>query len=272
MKQLWFGTLAVGLLASGALATPTINVGNTVVAPGLGGQKVALSVSGGDAVQGVNLNAEIADGGPAFGGTVNGPSIAALDILTGTIFAANNTGQQDFSGFPTQVYAGAVTTNAQLGISVNASGLLATFTFDSTGVATGTYPFRLVGLQYKNAQGQSISGDTDFAGTPSSITNGNLIVTYPGDFNLDGKVAFSDLVTLAGNYGKPGTYAQGDANHDGVVNFQDLVVLAANYGKTININPPAPATAFAATSPVPEPAALGAVALAATLLIRRHRD
>jgi len=54
-----------------------------------------------------------------------------------------------------------------------------------------------------------------------------------GDVNGDGTVNFADLVTLAQNYGKAGSYSQGDLNGDGTVNFSDLVILAQNYGSTV---------------------------------------
>lgn len=97
----------------------------------------------------------------------------------------------------------------------------------------------------------------------------------PGDTNLDGKVDFTDLVTLARNYGAAlnpaqlGWY-QGDFNGDGKVGFDDLIILARHYGQTID-NLPVPqfaadfhvdlARAFAA---VPEPSA-AALLIAAVL-------
>lgn len=54
----------------------------------------------------------------------------------------------------------------------------------------------------------------------------------PADGNLDGVTNFTDLVTLAAHYNKPGTFAQGDYNYDGMVDFTDLVLLAQNYGLT----------------------------------------
>lgn len=51
-----------------------------------------------------------------------------------------------------------------------------------------------------------------------------------GDSNRDGKVDFSDLTTLAQNYGLTGrTLATGDTNYDGKVDFADLAALAQRY-------------------------------------------
>lgn len=56
-----------------------------------------------------------------------------------------------------------------------------------------------------------------------------------GDLNGDGRVGLSDLIILAQNYGKAGTftYAQGNITSAGTspeVNLGDLIILAKNYG------------------------------------------
>ena len=90
-----------------------------------------------------------------------------------------------------------------------------------------------------------------------------------GDADDDGKVDFTDLVTLARNYGKAGTWATGDFNADGTVGFDDLVILARNYGQTIG----ASAGAALVGAVVPEPT--GALALcgaAMAMLLPRRRS
>ena len=56
-------------------------------------------------------------------------------------------------------------------------------------------------------------------------------MTTAGDADLDGIVAFADLVRVAQNYNSAagGTWTGGDFTHDGRVDFADLVVLAQNY-------------------------------------------
>ena len=62
------------------------------------------------------------------------------------------------------------------------------------------------------------------------------------DINLDRSVGFSDLVTIAQNYGKTGmNFTQGDVNADGTVSFADLVIIAQNYGKSVPATAPTPA-------------------------------
>jgi hypothetical protein len=272
--HLCVGTL-VALLCSTTFATPTVVVGNKVLAPNFAGQTVRLSVTGGDQVQAIDLNAEIADGGTAAGDmSATGPAFTAANLVTGTIFASNNSGQQDLSSFSQspQIYSGAVVTNTG---TVSASGLLAVLTIDTTGFSTPNtaFPLRLKGFSNGN-----FSGDSDFVSNvsedvilPSNITNGNLIIGYPGDLNLDGAVNFNDLLSLAQNYGHTGaTYAQGDINHDGAVNFNDLLTLAQNYGNSVNTGIAPPAVAFAASS-VPEPSSLGAaLTILATCALRRR--
>lgn len=71
-------------------------------------------------------------------------------------------------------------------------------------------------------------------GVVSPFAADTILITRAlyGDANLDGKVNFTDLVTLAAHYGKlsGASWDLGDFNYDGKVNFTDLVTLAANYG------------------------------------------
>jgi len=68
-------------------------------------------------------------------------------------------------------------------------------------------------------------------GTNAAIGGFTFDLPLPGDANLDGKVDFTDLVTVARNYGatiNPGQFNwyYGDFNGDGKVGFDDLVILA----------------------------------------------
>ena len=79
-----------------------------------------------------------------------------------------------------------------------------------------------------------------FAVSPGGITIG--YARY-GDTNLDGKVDFTDLLTLAQNYGRTNAYwDQGDFNYDGKVDFADLLKVGQNY------NAPLPLAAAAAST------------------------
>jgi len=160
--------------------TPVIDVGHHVLLPDTPGQTFQVSVTGGDLVQGLNFNLQVADGGPEWGGVIDGPAIEALDILTGTIFDGNNTGTVDLDGGPPSgsdiapQYEGRSTTTDSG--SVPASGLLATVTIDTTGFSSGTWDLFL---------SNTLNGPTDFAGLPASITDGSIRV-----------LAFTDLGTV----------------------------------------------------------------------------
>ena len=289
MRFLLCMSLAAGVLSSAATAqtstVPSVVVGNHVLAPGLPGQTVQIFVTnsntGGFQIDGTDVSAAVADGGPTYGGVAGPqfpstpPAAPGVDLITGTIFASNHGDQQNIDVFP-QYYHGGITTSSG---TVNANGLLATLTFDTTGIAPGIYSLKLAHfkppLAGPSGNDTDLGVDQNFEPILPTVTNGNLIVTYPGDANFDGSVGFDDLVTLARNYGHNGaTWSTGDFNNDMNVGFDDLVVLARNYGKSININPapPSAVAAAAALSPalVPEPASVAVFALLAGMLCRRR--
>src|SRR5687767_4478610 len=100
------GFLAVMLIALISLTTSTsraalsITVGTHTLQPNTPNQTVELSVTGGDLVEALNFNAQIADGGPELGGLIDGPVITSADIVTGTIFNNRSTGEQNPGSFP----------------------------------------------------------------------------------------------------------------------------------------------------------------------------
>jgi T5SS/PEP-CTERM-associated repeat protein len=115
-----------------------------------------------------------------------------------------------------------------------------------------------------------------------TINDNTIIAKYTlrGDANLDGKVGFPDLVTLAQNYNNNTGLASwdiGDFNYDGNVGFADLVMLAQNYNGALPSEAIAGApdgleqdlaTAFAS---VPEPASVAGLAFLAYALADRRR-
>jgi autotransporter-associated beta strand protein len=126
----------------------------------------------------------------------------------------------------------------------------------------------------------NITGDQTgtFLGQTVDATSILARYTLSGDANLNGAVAFEDLVALAQNYNTTtgeALWTQGDFNHDGNVNFADLVLLAQSYNTSVPAAGTFPA-AFesdlaAAFASVPEPAALSLTAAALTLAARRRR-
>jgi hypothetical protein len=167
---------AVGLATlwslSGAFTAQaaSVNVGLHSLYANVSGQKVKLNVSGGDLVDALNFFVQIGDGGVAASGyRGTGPLITEVDILTGTIFAGNNSGQTDLTGglVPLPAEIALVGTDTASG-SVTASGLLATLTIDTTGYAAGsTFDLKLKG---------TLNGDSSFGLDPITITNGSIVL------------------------------------------------------------------------------------------------
>jgi hypothetical protein len=89
-------------------------------------------------------------------------------------------------------------------------------------------------------------------GVIPSLPANTILVRWTryGDLNLDGVVAFTDLLSFAQNYGQVNkNWGQGDTNYDGNVNFTDLLRLAQNYGGTaaapgLAVAPPPPGEAL----------------------------
>ena len=159
--------VGVVLMAAGSVSADMyIDVGNHMLLPDTPGQTIQIRVStdAGDMVGGCNLNAEIAGGGPAYGGEL-GPSIMAVDMEAGTIFAGQTEGATDI-GSLAQLATYSIVTS---GGTVLADGLLATLTIDTTGFATS-------GSTWTLELGQTLNGPTDFAPTPVIITEGTIAI------------------------------------------------------------------------------------------------
>ncbi len=129
-----------------------------------------------------------------------------------------------------------------------------------------------------------IESSVKFATFPATwngeALNGDEILvqlTLKGDANLTGNVNFDDLLIFAQNYRKTNAFWwQGDFDYNGTVNFDDLLSLAQNYGGVALTDLPTGLEAsFAADwavalSLVPEPASMGALAMATFALPRRR--
>jgi hypothetical protein len=107
------------------------------------------------------------------------------------------------------------------------------------------------GSDPSNSVRQYLAGGTLFSGSSAvksvgygdgadgvvpGLRSGTVIArpALPGDVNLDGKVSFADLLSLAQHYnGAAAAWTKGDFDYDGEVTFKDLLALAQNYGKSI---------------------------------------
>ena len=143
---------ACALWAGQLLAVPNINVGDFTLKADTPNQQIQIFVTGGDLVEAVNLRVQVADGGPAVtghAGPPTGPAITGNDVLTGTIFANNNTGATDPNlGVVTtpQFSERRTLTNPATfpNDTVPAQGLLTTLTLDTTGFKTIGQQFALL--------------------------------------------------------------------------------------------------------------------------------
>lgn len=234
------------VLAAGnqVLSSPAIAVGSHVLLPNTAGQVIQIYVIGEVAVQGLNFNIQVADGGPeaaAWGGSIDGPEIQGLDIITGTIFASSNTGGGDDSdgAYPAdsipQWEFRDTTTNSG---TVVANGLLATVTIDTTGFTSGSWSLVI---------GETVNGPTDFAGLAAVITDGTITLRNPNAppvANADSyTVAVGDSLTTTDPIG---TTTPGDSRDNGVLandtdgesdSLTAILVSGPSYGSlTLNAN------------------------------------
>lgn len=111
-----------------------------------------------------------------------------------------------------------------------------TYTGTKTTSTTTTSATGVISLSVSN-----LTTDTAFkvinptAITPSPtgtvIPPSPTLTPKPGDVDGNGTINLTDLSTLLGNFGKPGSRAQGDLDGNGNVNLSDLSQLLTNFGK-----------------------------------------
>ena len=166
----------VGLLSPAApAAAPAINVGAVEVFTNSHGQAVPITVTGGNAVTGFNLRAQLGDGlGPGAE-----PVFQSIDYA-GSIWNVSGQGYAEMggpvAGAPqfAQASVAFVTT-----FSVPASGLVATLLIDTTGFyGTASFPLKLSGTQIGQNSDFILVGGTSL---PAAITNGSIHVV-PGGY------------------------------------------------------------------------------------------
>lgn len=110
--------------------------------------------------------------------------------------------------------------------ATNAVSLVPNASINNGTFADGNYRLTVNANGVKDASGLNLDGDSDY------IDGGDYSLDFfvlAGDANRDHKVGFEDLVLVAQNYNKPGTFSQGDFDYDGTVEFDDLVILAQRY-------------------------------------------
>ncbi|MBC8350865.1 MAG: hypothetical protein H8E66_02700 [Planctomycetes bacterium] len=181
-----------------------VDVGYHLVEPNTSGQTVSLSVVSSSAndkpVAGFDLRAQIvtAKDGPNFEG------VRFAGDLWSTFPHIESGGP-----FPSDTTLASGDVAFTQGFEARADGTLVKLTIDTTGIAAGSYEFRLVGTQL----GSSNFRRADGSGVSEVITNGTLHVRSiwqnpdnPNDINGDGRISPLDVLLLLNKLSKKGSY------------------------------------------------------------------
>ena len=163
-----------------------VDIGNANLAPDMPNQFVDILVNNtsGSAISviGINVEVQVADGGPAAGGTIVGPSITDVDVITDTPFASNNDGPGGSGSSGPQVFESSTLTFSGTVPLQPGESKLARITFDTTGFHDpATWDLKLNG---------TVNGDTyyfDSVGNPLDPTfvAGTIsVVPEPSQYSL----------------------------------------------------------------------------------------
>jgi hypothetical protein len=211
-------------LASTIAQAANINAGMHTLLPNTPGQQVQVFATGSEAVSGIDFFVQIGDGGTTVGGDDTGPTITNLDLVTGTIFASNNSGA--FTDPAPLIWSATTTT---MGGTVPAGGLLATLTIDTTGLTTGQFDFLL---------NPPATGPTAFAdpGVTTTLTGGWLrIGAAPGpvgDYNNNGIADAADYVLWRDSLNQTGPDLAADGNANNQIDPGDYDVWRTDFGNS----------------------------------------
>ena len=153
--------------------------------------------------------------------------------------------------------------SSNITLSYNSATNTATYSIPYAQVPDGNYQATLSGSLIYSGTLHLIGSDSH-AGDDYVFTNNFFFVT--GDLNHDAYNNFTDLNTLAQNYGLTNaSYAQGDTNYDGTVGVNDLLALEQTYRETVDLPVPGglssptqtPTTALLVWQPAISPTAAG---------------
>jgi hypothetical protein len=155
------------------LNVPSVEVGSHTLRANTPNQRIDLFVSGGQLVAGLDLYAQVGDGGPertmlGLAAGQDGPAITHVELKQGTIFSNVPDAVTNLGSLP-QVASWSV--SLADGGSVAADGLLATLIVDTTGFFDGTWDLRLQNVLPDYDLGPL---DSRFASMLAFITNGSI--------------------------------------------------------------------------------------------------
>ena len=162
------------------MLAPVITVGDHALLPDTPGQEVPIYVSGNEQISGVQLFAQVGDGGPELGGTL-GPAIADVDMVTGTIFEHDAYVGGDPYLAP-QAYVGFVGLETP-DTTVTADGLLLTLIIDTTNLHADddANPWDLKLTDTVDTPTELLIGVLGANATvvPATINNGTITIDNP---------------------------------------------------------------------------------------------
>ncbi len=121
------------------------------------------------------------------------------------------------------------------------------------------------------------SGTKSWSGQTVTASSTLIKYTYVGDLNLDGVINGDDYFDIDNAYHNhsAATYENGDVNFDGRIDGDDYFLIDSNYSRQNGMSlsePLSDLVAGATVQAVPEPASLGAIALACgAMMCRRQR-
>jgi hypothetical protein len=148
-----------------------VDLPNVNVLPDTAGQSFDVFIQNSGAartdVTGIAFQIQTTDGGPSSGGSIVGPSISFVDVITGPVFSGNNSGNEFNAGVTSQIFyqqtdtvdSGGSTTFVSIPTGVSK---LATVTISTSGLFTGTYTMTLNTL---NGSTKFFTGSGDFGPT-----------------------------------------------------------------------------------------------------------
>lgn len=167
--------VAAAMLAGTAKADVAVSVGDLVLSANQANQVRQFYFTGSGSIDAFEFDIQIGDGGAELGGTSMGPRITAIDLKTGTF--ASGGAQANVVSFPLACQS---TVDMSSPVSVS-GGLLATVTFDTTGMLiASTQPLLLSGVAGSYST-RFLNGVTPVG---STITNGTISVVVPEPASL----------------------------------------------------------------------------------------
>ena len=178
----WRGVFGLTIAVFGACSAHAqlfIDVGTVALQPNQAGQTIDFFVQNQGAsdvaVGGLSFNIQVADTGPAAEGgfgTIDGPNITAVDIISGTVFASNNNGNNNAGSIPQFANYTTSTSSGTVTLAAHSTTKLASVTFTSAGFSSGSWALSL---------GNTINGSTKYfdsvgGSITPTITDGTLTV------------------------------------------------------------------------------------------------